>query len=107
MNVHSSGADDSYELEVLNPSGAFEVMQQHAPRLESLAGRTVAELGNGSWEDQATLPALRAQLLRRIPDLKIIPYTEFPRGAEKIDSEQTIDLLVARGCEAVITGNAA
>ena len=94
-------------LQVHNPMGAVEVAQQHAKRLESLHGKTIGELGNGSWEDQATLPAVRAQLQQRFPDLKIIPYTEFPRGTENIDHDSVIDLLQARGCEAVITGNAA
>ncbi|OGA03766.1 MAG: hypothetical protein A3H35_13415 [Betaproteobacteria bacterium RIFCSPLOWO2_02_FULL_62_17] len=73
-----------FKLTVLNPMGAFEVAQQHAPRLASLNGRTIGELGNGSWEDQVILPALREQLRRRVPDLRIIPYTEFPRGAVDI-----------------------
>ena len=96
-----------FNLPVLNPMGAFEVAQQHAPRLASLNGRTIGELGNGSWEDQVILPALREQLQRRFPDLKIIPYTEFPRGTENIDRDSTIELLLERGCEAVITASAA
>lgn len=96
-----------YQLEVLNPLGAIEVEQQHAPRLDTLAGKTIAELGNGAWEDQSTLPAVRAALKARIPGLNIIGFDELPRGHENIDSDATIDLLVQRGVHAVITGNAA
>jgi hypothetical protein len=53
------------------------------------------------------LPYLREQLLQRFSDLKIIPYTEFPRGTENIDKDSTIELLLQKGCDAVITGNAA
>ena len=107
MSGKPDDAKNAFILRVHNPMGASEVIQRHAPRLESLHGRTLGELGNGSWEDQATLPAVRAQLQKRFPDLKIIPYTEFPRGTENIDRDSTIDMLIERGCEAVITGNAA
>jgi hypothetical protein len=107
MSGAQGDAESDFVLRVHNPMGAFEVVQQHAPRLDSLRGKTIGELGNGSWEDQATLPAVRAQLQQRFPDLKIIPYTEFPRGTEHIDRDSTIDMLLERGCEAVITGNAA
>ncbi len=107
MSSAQDDAKNGFILRVFNPMGAIEVVQQHAPRLESLHGRTIGELGNGSWEDQVILPALRAQLQKRFPDLKIIPYTEFPRGTENIDRDSTIDLLLKRGCEAVITANAA
>lgn len=107
MNSAQGNAIGGFILKVHNPTGAMEVVQQHAQRLESLHGRTIGELGNGSWEDQVILPALREQLQQRFPDLKIIPYTEFPRGTENIDRDSTIELLLERGCEAVITANAA
>jgi hypothetical protein len=100
-------AKDGFTLTVHNPMGAVEVMQTHAPRLDSLNGKVLGELGNGSWEDQATLPAVRAGLKRRFPDLTIIPYTEFPRGTENVDSDATIDLLLKRGVQGLISGNAA
>lgn len=96
-----------YTLEVLNPLGAIEVEQQHAARLDRLEGKTIAQLGNGAWEDQSTLPAVRAALRARVPGLTVIPFDELPRGHEHIDSEVTIDLLVRRGVNGVITGNAA
>lgn len=106
----SSARDDtsnSFTLKVHNPMGAIEVMQSHAPRLDSLNGKTLGELGNGSWEDQVTLPAVRAALLKRYPDLNIIPYTEFPRGTENVDNDATIELLLKRGVQGLISGNAA
>ena len=59
------------------------------------------------WEDQRTFEKMRAELAKRLPDTKIVPFTEFPIGSELIDSEAAIDLLVSKGCDAVITGNAA
>jgi hypothetical protein len=94
-------------LSVHNPCGSVEVVQSHAPRLEALNGRTVGELSNGVWEDRRIFEKIREALGRRLPEVKIVPFTEFPIGSEKIDSESTIDLLLSKGCEAVITGNAA
>jgi hypothetical protein len=106
MDNDASGAG-SQRLSVLNPGGTLEVVQSHATRLGSLAGRTIGELSNGVWEDQRTFEAIRAELMKRLPGTKFVPFSEFPIGSEQIDSEAAIDLLVAKGCDAVITGNAA
>ena len=50
---------------------------------------------------------IRRLLKERFPRLNIIPFTEFPTGTEPIDNESTIDRLLEKGCEALITGNAA
>ena len=97
----------SVSLKVHNPTGVFEVRQMHAPRLSGLNGKTIAELSNGGWQDQRTFEVIRRLITEKFPDAKIIPYSEFPIGSERIDQESTIDLVVARGAEAVITGNAA
>ncbi|OGA27521.1 MAG: hypothetical protein A3I01_13670 [Betaproteobacteria bacterium RIFCSPLOWO2_02_FULL_65_24] len=99
--------EQGVKLKVHNPGGSVEVVQSHAPRLTELNGKTIGELSNGVWEDQRTFERIRGALERRLPDAKIIPFTEFPIGSERIDSESAIDLLLQRGCEAVITGNAA
>ncbi len=97
----------AFTLEVHNPTGAVEVVQQHAARLPDLNGHTLGELSNGVWEDGRTFAFLRGELLKRFPGVNIVPYTEFPIGSIEIDNERVIDQLLARGCEAVITGNAA
>ena len=95
------------ELTVHDPGGTIEVMQSHAARPQSLAGKTIGELSNGVWEDQRTFEKIRAELAKRLPDTKFVPFTEFPIGSELIDSDEAVDLLVAKGVDAVITGNAA
>lgn len=101
------GGTHEITLKVHNPAGTVELLQAHAPRLDSLNGKILAELGNGSWEDQATLPAVRAALQKRFPDLTIIPFSELPRGTENVDSDATIELLLKRGVQGLISGNAA
>jgi hypothetical protein len=95
------------ELKVLNPTGVLEVLQPHAPRLDGLDGRVIGELSNGTWDDDRIFPFIRAQLQQRFPHATFVPFTEFPIGSEQIDTEAAIDLLQQKGCEAVITGNAA
>ena len=97
----------SVTLQVHNPTGLLEVVQSHAARLGDLNGRTIGELSNGLWDDYRTFPFLRKQLQKRFPRLKIVPYTEFPIGSVEIDKDSVTQMLLAKGCEAVITGNAA
>lgn len=95
----------SMTLEVYNPTGNTKSVQSHAPRLDTLAGKTICELSNGEWGSERTFPAIRELLQKRFPDAKLIPFTEFPVGTEKIDNDATVDMVVRRGCQAVITGN--
>ncbi|MFC1971280.1 hypothetical protein ACFLV0_05080 [Chloroflexota bacterium] len=97
---------DPVILKVYNPSGAFEVAPLFAPRLGDLAGKTICELWNRSWEGQATFPEIDVWLQKQFPTLKIIPYTEFPVGKAEIDNDKTAQLVKSMGCDAVITGNA-
>lgn len=93
-------------LEVYDPCGALDTTQVHAPRLESLAGKTICEVSNASWEDKRTFGRVRELLQKRFPDLKIIPLTEFPSGVHYVDVDNIGDLVKAKGCDAAIVGNA-
>jgi hypothetical protein len=99
------------KLEVFDPSGYSEFMQQsqYASRLSDLKGKTIGEISNGEhggWEVERTFPLIRQLLNERYPDVKIIPYTEFPSGVNGIDVDNIGDIVKARGCDAVIGGNA-
>lgn len=93
-------------LEVCDPTGPFELTELHAPRLDSLAGKTICELSNGKWEQDRTFALIRELLQKRYPDARIVPYTEFPEGTNEIQDESITDLVRKKGCQAVITGNA-
>ncbi|MBI2908979.1 MAG: hypothetical protein HYX92_15155 [Chloroflexi bacterium] len=94
-------------LEVFNPCSGIETTQVHAPRLDTLAGKTICEVSNASWEDRRTFARLRDLLQKRIPDLKIIPAAEFPMGSRQIDNDNIGDLVKATGAVGAIVGNAA
>jgi hypothetical protein len=99
------------KIEVFDPSGFSESMEPsyYATRLTDLKGKTIGEISNGEhggWEVDRTFPMIRQLLEKRFPDIKIIPYTEFPSGVKGIDVDNIGDIVSARGCNAVIGGNA-
>ena len=99
-------------LEVLDPTGASEITQVHAPRLDTLAGKTLCEISQEpdgqSWEARRTFPIIRELLKKKFPTLNIIPYTEFPRSPGSADIDGGIGKVAReKGCQAFIAGNAA
>jgi hypothetical protein len=95
-------------IEVYNPGGTARLTNVHAPRLDTLSGKTIGEVSNGSWEDSRTFPKIRESLQKRFPDARFVPYTEFPVDSTHIiDVEDIAELVKAKGCDGVIIGNAA
>lgn len=100
---------------VHSPLGAETVSRKaSAPRLTSLAGKTIGETWNGDFKGDFTFPAIRSLLTARYPNLKIIPYTEFPylHGADNPAAQKELAGQVAArarelGCDAVVSGNGA
>ena len=84
-----------------------------APRLDTLNGKTICEIWNGGFKADVMFPIIEKMLRKRYPDVKTVPFTEFP--AVTIDSldpankahtlEAVRAALVAKGCDALITGN--
>jgi hypothetical protein len=93
------------QLEVFDPSGIAQDANKfsYAPRLDNLNGKTIGEISNRIWESDRIFPLIRALLKDRFPDIKFVPYTEFPSGLDNIqDNEQLGDIVAAAGCDAVI-----
>lgn len=101
----AAGGQPNVVVDIFDPTGAMEVSQLHAPRLADLNGKTVCELANAHWEDYRILQEIREQLTRRYPDIRIIPYTEFPYGYE-IDDEDVAAMVRRKGAHAVILASA-
>jgi hypothetical protein len=93
-------------MKVYDPSGAMEITEFHARRLDSLEGKTICELSNDSWQAHRVFPEVRRLLAERYPTAKFIPYTEFPMGNEGIDTEKAAELVARAGAQAVLIGNA-
>ena len=94
-------------LEVFDPSGATEITQLHAPRLDTLEGKTVALLSDDMWQAHRILPMIRAHLEETYSGITVLSETEFPMGTRAIDSEEAVERIVAAGADAVVVGNAA
>jgi hypothetical protein len=101
-------------LEVLNPTSEVTVSATNAPRLDTLNGKTICELWTtGHWGGELTFPVLRELLQQRYPDVKIVPYTEFPYKERGLATRETYEpyfdkmgeLLGSKGCDAVLVGN--
>jgi hypothetical protein len=83
-----------------------------APRLDTLAGKTVCMVWNHSFKSDITLPAIGESLKKKYPDIRIVPYTEIDaaiRAAAPEDASAEAEALQAaltqKGCNAVISGN--
>ena len=94
-------------LKIFDPSGATEITRLHAPRLASLANKNIAMLSDDMWQAHRILPMIRDYLEVTIPGIEIVPETAFPMGNTAMDREETADMFVERGIDAVVVGNAA
>ena len=100
-------------FEVITPLGSETIQGKGAAkRLDTLNGKTVCEMWNGDFKGDFTFPIYRELLKERFPDVRIIPFTEFPysslRGTPAHQRElddQMVALAKEKGCDAVITGN--
>jgi hypothetical protein len=94
-------------LEFHDPSGVIEVKQPHASRVATLEGKRVGFVSNEQWQAYRMLPRLKSLLEADFPGIEVLPIDAFPQGNAVIGSEETADLVKARGVDAVIIGNAA
>ena len=93
-------------LHVFDPSGATEITRLHAPRLDSLDNKNIAMLSDDMWQAHRILPMIREYLEANFNGIEVIPETEFPMGSVPMDRDETADMLVERGVDAVVVGNA-
>ena len=98
--------ETAFALEVYDPAGTVDLTEKHAPRLETLSGKTICELSDRMWEDSRTFPHIRKILQSRFPDAKIIPFTEFP-GVYGVTDEALAEAVRKSGCDGTVVGNAA
>ena len=94
-------------LEFHDPSGAIEVKQPHAPRVDSLAGKRIGFVSNEQWQAYRMLPMLKEMLEQDIPGVTVLPVDAYPQGNQLIGNEETAKQVKASGVDAVIVGNAA
>ena len=94
------------KLEFYDPSGALEVSQPHAPRLESLEGKRIGFVTNDQWQAYRMMPMLKSLLEEDFKDVEVLAIDAYPTGNLHIGTEETARLVKKSGVDAVIVGNA-
>ncbi|MFC1966853.1 hypothetical protein ACFLWI_07955, partial [Chloroflexota bacterium] len=61
-----------HSLEVFNPTGATDITTSHAPRLDTLEGKTIYLVSHDIWQAYRTLPLIRDLLQERFPTATIV-----------------------------------
>lgn len=95
------------KIEFHDPSGALEVTQPFAPRIDTLAGKRIGFVSNEQWQAFRMLPQLRDLLKADFPTAELLPIDAYPQGNVLIPTEETAKLVKQSGVDAVIVGNAA
>ena len=93
-------------LKVYDHGGGFEITQTFAPRLATLNDKTVCEVSDATWEADRTFPLIADMLKRQFPAVRFISWDQFPTGVFGMDVDNIGELVKAKGCQAVIAGNA-
>jgi len=88
-----------------------------APRLDTLAGRTVCMVWNHAFQADVTLPAIEEALKQKYPGVKVIPYTEVdaavrraaggedPAGDPAAEGAALRAVLKEKRVDAMVSGN--
>jgi hypothetical protein len=100
-------------LKVVSPLGDETVEEiTMAPRLDSLEGKTICLVANGSFKSNVTLSVIAKLLSKTFTTAKVIPYTDMPKSfnapppGTKTKERTTLESAFReKGCDAVITGN--
>ena len=96
-----------FKLKVNNPTGVLETSVFHADRLDSLDGKTICEMSNGSWQYDRIFPFVREELKKQFSTVKILPYDEVVGKRVDLENLEYVGkVLKEKGCQAVITGMA-
>ncbi|MBI2957796.1 MAG: hypothetical protein HYY32_03030 [Chloroflexi bacterium] len=96
------------KIEVVSPLGKRTLKPQSlAPRLGTLAGKTICGLSNGAFRFDETWPLLKRLLSERYPGVKFAGWEEFGIVSDQ-DNEAVLQDLPAKlrqyGCDALISG---
>ena len=95
------------ELVFHDPSGAIEITQPHAPRLDAIAGKKIGIVTNEQWQAYRTLPLIKTLFENDFPGVEMLPLDAYPQGNALIGEEETARLVKNSGVDAVIIGAAA
>ena len=101
-------APKNVELEVYDPTGAIEITHLFTPRLDTLAGKTIAFISDDSWEDRRMFADIRPLLESMYEGISFIHEDEFIHGigAITVANNGIPEVAKSKGADAAIVGNA-
>ena len=94
------------KLEFHDPSGALEVTQPFAPRLDTLEGKRIGIVTNDQWQAYRMMPMIKSLLEQDFRNVEVLPVDAYPQGNLLIGTEETAKAVKKSGVDAVIVGNA-
>jgi hypothetical protein len=94
------------KLEFHDPSGALEVTQRFAPRLDTLEGKRIGIVTNDQWQAYRMMPMLKSLLEQDFHNIEVLPVDAYPQGNLLIGTEETAKAIKKSAVDAVIVGNA-
>ena len=99
---------EKVELTVYEPTGSIAITQLHAPRLDTLDGKTIAFVSDDAWEDARTFAEIKRLIERDYPTVTIITQDNFIHGIEQITKANNgiPEKMKELGVDAAIIGNA-
>ncbi len=106
ISAPAATAQTPVTLKVYDPTGGFQITQTFAPRLPDLNGKTICELSNAAWQVERTFPLIESLLQKQFPTVKMISFDQLPKLLIQQDVAGLEDAVKAKGCQAVIVGNA-
>lgn len=97
----------AYSLTVYSPAGVVAITQHFAERLDTLEGKIIGFVSNGSWEDDRTFPVIQ-EYLETTYHCTVYDQFQFPFGKDTItvDNNGVAEVALGLGVDAMIVGNA-
>jgi hypothetical protein len=101
------------KVAVVSPEGLpLAAQRQASPPLASLDGAVIGEVYNNHFKGELMFRTYRRLLKERFPNIRIIPYNEFPivyvggdPASQKKIAKEVAALAKEKGCHAIISGN--
>ena len=71
-------------VKLYDPTGNVAITQTHAPRLDTIEGKTIGLVVNDVWESDRIAAKLEELFAAKYPSVKILGPDNFTRGSEYI-----------------------
>ena len=96
--------DGPKTIKLYDPTGNVAITQTHAPRLDTIEGKTIGLVVNDVWESDRIAEKLTELFAAKYPSVKILGPDNFTRGSEYItvDNNGIYEQAEALGVDGII-----